>query len=617
MTVLFLRPPYSRATTQKYKRRAMKSNQEPKYKCPDFSNGSIPDKFKEGLIYTSPTFLTATEATTATPPSPPMTWERGAAFVPASWVPKTGKEETFEILIESSAFFGPGYDYCMYIFEQATQAAIKQEIWKLIQAFILATSTHAEEEAEIAKAELPNDAAKEAAKDKVRKNSSAIASEFQTLIDSIMRHGIAMELVGQVIDVNSRLSQFQDLQKAEPQTWFTSGTHFVATEIKNADLFNFVLNRLSWDQGAGIDRNAGGYVVSGSSTKVIEIESEIQNGAWISKLNGSFRSLNFTSSIVDSAITTEDILLLRAGRVRLNSSKPPTTFEEELANVEKVLDNALRGQSLPSERQRADAFKAKLELLDNLLRDAKDSNSHVMQLVKLWAANDSELDVQDVLGCESSLAGVRPRAWRDGCQGPGPVYIILIRTTGALDAADLALMIHSATVRTVFTTTTTVTQATAEIPLSQQAFLTQHVMPTLGFAPIVADHRMLTVQGYAGVQIFAYPNPHDEPMWTNGLRDFGRLVGFEFAFGLSKDQFQNSPEYSGLAGRVPPFFMGLAIHAIPYFPFSVGAVLLGQRPYGFEGERYKVAVGFYFGLSVELNAFDFLRKKFSTAEAAK
>jgi hypothetical protein len=144
-----------------------------------------------------------------------------------------------------------------------------------------------------------------------------------------------------------------------------------------------------------------------------------------------------------------------------------------------------------------------------------------------------------------------------------------------------------------------------QVQMSQKTFLTTYITPIVGFTYYAS-----TSQGfwepYVGIQVYAFPNPVDEPMWSNGSADLRRLFSLELGAGTEASGFGPGGRYATLNG-VPPIFVGLAAQAIPYVTGSIGWSLLGTRSNELQQASTTIIDSLYFGLSVQANVPDIIR----------
>lgn len=143
----------------------------------------------------------------------------------------------------------------------------------------------------------------------------------------------------------------------------------------------------------------------------------------------------------------------------------------------------------------------------------------------------------------------------------------------------------------------------AQIRMTNKDFITSYVTPTLGYGTLMGRDAALY---YGGVQVFFWPNPVDEPMWSHGSDDWRRLFAVELGMALSKDPFGPQKQYSGF-DSVPPVFLGIALQPAPYATFSFGRTWFSARQTSLPQEQPETASSFYYGFSVQANVPDIIR----------
>ncbi|CAN93362.1 hypothetical protein predicted by Glimmer/Critica [Sorangium cellulosum So ce56] len=144
------------------------------------------------------------------------------------------------------------------------------------------------------------------------------------------------------------------------------------------------------------------------------------------------------------------------------------------------------------------------------------------------------------------------------------------------------------------------------VGVTAETWVFHYLTPTVGWSHLSALPGAVWIN-YLGVQLYLWPNPVDEPMWSNGWSDVNRLFGLEVGVGLSKGPFGPEGRYGGLAGsNLPPIFAGLALQPLPYVTASAGASFLGKRSSTLTQETQDAYVSPYVGLSVQANIPDFV-----------
>ena len=151
-------------------------------------------------------------------------------------------------------------------------------------------------------------------------------------------------------------------------------------------------------------------------------------------------------------------------------------------------------------------------------------------------------------------------------------------------------------------TTTSVADARAE--RAPRTWLFSYVTPVAGYAGILRPDESFGLF-YLGAEIHLAPNPVDEIQWKRGSQDLLRAVALELGIAPYGGSFGPEHRYGGL-GALPPVFVGVAFHAIPYTSVTVGGAFLERRNSTVPEERTHTTFAPYIGLALQLNLPDLL-----------
>ncbi|MBV8756064.1 MAG: hypothetical protein JO257_02240 [Deltaproteobacteria bacterium] len=151
-------------------------------------------------------------------------------------------------------------------------------------------------------------------------------------------------------------------------------------------------------------------------------------------------------------------------------------------------------------------------------------------------------------------------------------------------------------------TTTSVIDARAE--RAPRTWLFSYVTPVAGYAGILRPDESFGLF-YLGAEIHLAPNPVDEIQWKRGSQDLLRAIALELAIAPYGGSFGPEHRYGGL-GALPPVFVGVAFHAIPYTSVTVGGAFLERRNSTIPEERTHTTFAPYVGLALQLNLPDLL-----------
>jgi hypothetical protein len=144
-------------------------------------------------------------------------------------------------------------------------------------------------------------------------------------------------------------------------------------------------------------------------------------------------------------------------------------------------------------------------------------------------------------------------------------------------------------------TTTTVADTRAE--RAPRTWLFSYVTPVAGYAGILRPDESFGLF-YVGAEIHLAPNPVDAIQWKRGSQDLLRAVALELGVAPYSGSFGPEHRYGGL-GALPPVFVGVAFHAIPYS-------ILERRNSTIPEERTHTTFAPYLGFAVQLNLPDLI-----------
>jgi hypothetical protein len=151
-------------------------------------------------------------------------------------------------------------------------------------------------------------------------------------------------------------------------------------------------------------------------------------------------------------------------------------------------------------------------------------------------------------------------------------------------------------------TTTSVLDTRAE--REPRTWLFSYVTPMAGYAGIVRPDESFGLF-YVGAQIHLAPNPVDDPQWKHGSQDLKRAFALELGVAPYGGSFGPEHRYGGL-GALPPIFVGLAFHALPYTSVTFGGAFLERRNSTIAEEKTHLTFAPYFGFDVQLNLPDLI-----------
>lgn len=162
------------------------------------------------------------------------------------------------------------------------------------------------------------------------------------------------------------------------------------------------------------------------------------------------------------------------------------------------------------------------------------------------------------------------------------------------------LLAHDKQLVTLTTTNVLDTRAEREA----RTWVFSYVTPMLGYAGVLRPDESFGLF-YFGVQIHLAPNPVDDPQWKHGTRDLPRALALELGVAPYSGSFGPEHRYGGV-GALPPIFIGLAFHAIPYTSLTFGGSLLERRNSTIPEERTHTTFAPYVGFSIQANLPDLI-----------
>lgn len=169
----------------------------------------------------------------------------------------------------------------------------------------------------------------------------------------------------------------------------------------------------------------------------------------------------------------------------------------------------------------------------------------------------------------------------------------------------------------VSTEITTVERARAldvKISFTQETWIGSYLTPVVGYARLSKIDSTLF---YVGVQLHLYPNEIDEPQWTNGFKhDIRRSAAIEFGFAPKADTFGPDGRFDGWS-FLPPLFVGVSLHPLPYASVTFGAAIVDRRETTIAQELRRRDTMFFVGLNLQANAPDLIYKSLDYGLATK
>ena len=145
------------------------------------------------------------------------------------------------------------------------------------------------------------------------------------------------------------------------------------------------------------------------------------------------------------------------------------------------------------------------------------------------------------------------------------------------------------------------------VAFTRPTWVFSYVTPFVGYAGLVRPDESFGLF-YLGAQIHVDPNPVEDVLWRDGVttKDLRRAVALELGVAPYGGSFGPEQRYSGFGG-VPPVFLGLAIHVVPYTSFTFGGTILDHKNSSLPQEQPQATFTPYVGLTLQLNVPDLIR----------
>jgi hypothetical protein len=180
----------------------------------------------------------------------------------------------------------------------------------------------------------------------------------------------------------------------------------------------------------------------------------------------------------------------------------------------------------------------------------------------------------------------------------------LEREDQAWRAAKDKLVARSKRIATITTTAPVATR----VEFASRTWAFSYVTPIVGYAGIIRPDESFGLF-YLGAQIHLAPNPIDDVLWRDGVTtaDLRRSVALELGLAPTGSSFGPDHRYDGAAG-LPPIFVGLAVHVVPYTSITFGGTILDRKQSSLVEEQPKAIFAPYIGFTLQLNVPDLIRQ---------
>jgi hypothetical protein len=156
-------------------------------------------------------------------------------------------------------------------------------------------------------------------------------------------------------------------------------------------------------------------------------------------------------------------------------------------------------------------------------------------------------------------------------------------------------------------TVATTAPAPTRVSFTARTWLFSYVTPVVGYATVVRPDESFGLF-YVGAQIHFDPNPAADIPWRDGVttRDLRRAIALELAVAPYGSTFGPDSRYTGVGG-VPPIFIGLAAHVVPYTALTIGGTIVDRRRSSIVEEQAHPVFAPYVGIAIQFNVPDLIR----------
>jgi hypothetical protein len=308
--------------------------------------------------------------------------------------------------------------------------------------------------------------------------------------------------------------------------------------------------------------------------------------------------------VLGVGVTVRDFLLLGQGKLQLGTDV--LTFAELATRVRALsmtaawtdTDTKLVTDAKDKLGAMSDVVKSAVDAVQARCPDyAKDPAKNAAACAASVGAPDGD-DwvayhlVEWLRGRKLALAGADPT----GLHTTTNALNGILTAKAALDAQAKALQVTTDKVAATRT-------ATMQIRFDQKTWVFTYLTPVVGYASLVDSFTVF----YTAVQLHLWPNPTNDPLWSHGAADLRRAFALEAGIAPVSGSFGPDGRYTGL-GSVPPIFLGVAVHVVPYTSVTVGQVLLERRSSTLPAESPKFHSEWFVGFNVQVNVPDLIHQ---------
>ncbi len=512
----------------------------------------------------------------------------------------------YKVLVPHDAdFFSAGYSYCLFVVateraQQIDDAALGEMIDKLARAFVSCGDKSSCDDDALADFETRATRALAAVRSGVA--GSAIA---RTVAASNLKEAARAELASATGIVEAR-DHLQDRWNGEvkvlapsPQTvWADVATdpfaHALATMLaRSAALLPQVH---PGKHGTEVTLYTTDGKLAVGALQILDDGRSIRVAASKAPTGGQARVLTATTDTlsIGGELVLDDLLQL--GRDRIRVDKDWTTLA---ALGERLSGIGLEGWG-PEDTAYLVAASAQMHRLADFVDLATSGASCPQKPLESSEADHSSDSVRRHLGEWLVCQHVDASALENRAEQLDE----LVHEDANWKATKDKLLVRSKRIVTLTTTAPLSTRAT----FSSRTWAFSYVTPIIGYAGIVRPDDSFGLF-YVGAQIHLDPNPIGDVLWHDGVttKDLRRAVALELGIAPRNSSFGPDHRYDGVGG-LPPVFLGLAVHVLPYTSVTVGGTIVDRRASSLAAEQPSAVFSPYVGFTLQLNVPDLLRE---------
>lgn len=555
--------------------------------------------------------------------------KRGKAnrvYVPPPWVKSTdkdAKEKAWSVFVQNKAFFRPGAKYCLMVIVRGVEPdknALGQ-VDKVIDTFSKTdgTETHVQTALEgLHKLGLPED-----------KQKALVEAFLSALAANVQDYNTAKSQVEQYTSVWRQLQRPQ----AAASCAASSNDEHCKPPIVAGDQLDFtdlseplpalILHRLAQD--GRIIANDAGYAIRDPAFAITSlglrfddegVSSQIVfKGDEVAQVESPKIKLSTFKIAFDNetSISLEEIVQFWLGRIKVGDVYLPFEDMQSRDFVRATIPD------FADTKSKRDAFSTNIDALVKISAKGGEVLSQVaspqsatlaakLMRSAVWPCDEIAAAVPQILRTcvkappKGTNNGAPKNVWQ-GFDGGTPPLERLANAASTLSQSANSYQDNRKKLESIITRELhdAVFAIDTPIDLDESAFANMHVIPHVGVA-LLPREAGTPVTTTTGIQVFLYPNPIDEPMWTNGRVDWARAVGLELAVRPQGASYGPDDRYGPIPNsKLPPVFAGGVLHVIPYTTFSSGVALFGYRRSPLAQERAVLRAGWYVSANVNLN----------------